>query len=603
MSKRKSLMTPIVSNNQKGRKSMLGFTSAHAKKRGDDDMPEARKLFSSARKSVTGTAKRPPIPPQSASRLSTSSRWSMGGVPVKDTRPLTSKAYQKLMVQETVEFLNESGYPHLINVKILSSPSTKEFLRVFEHLFNFIFPQFTLDQKEFAEQIPILMKNISFPFQISKSTMRGIGSLHAWPTILGVLHWLVELIRTTGTIDIEQMLFSPALQEDFRSTHKQLFFQHSAMTYVQFLLGQEDFNEENNNLENAASRLARCSSFDDFDALETEVSNLEFELSELEGEPDILANGLKRKMTLEESVTNCQQSIDELDKKNARLQVQHNQQSTQVQEEIEGYIIQLGNPVKQAELKRKSSEIEAQIDRLNAEKDRLEQLNDEKELRFSKIYNKFSTAATEYNDIATKLTTNTYVKNSLGKESIVLNFDHSKDVLKNYKDYLKPLLVKLSHQISEDRFKLEGQKISETLKLDKLRENLSIKRNFDLVSLKSELANIEKDVVSQKEIEKKSSLSVEELKKVECLIDEKLQEAIAMLEDSKEKLTIKQRKCDELHRKQLDEQNTKFSSVRQYATEIVEHKRKIEDRIDQFNGFLLSEIDNLKNRAKEIVSL
>jgi len=598
MSKRKSLMTPIVNNNNKskGRKSMLGFSSAHAKMRGDD-LPEARKLnFNSARKSMTSTSS----VLQSASRLSTTSRWSVGGEVKKDTRPLTSKAYQKMMIKEIVEFLNESGYPHLINVKILSAPTTKEFLRVFEHLFNFILPKFILDQKKFADEIPILMKNIHFPFQISKSTMRGIGSLHSWPTNLGVLHWLVELIHTIGSINIEQMLFPPVLQEDFKSTHKQLFFEHSAMTYVQFMLGQEDFSEENKALEIAAMRMAGCSSYDEFDALESEVLGLEDELMELENEPDILAEAMKQKSAFEESITNSQQSIDDLDQKKSRFQAQHAQYSGQVKVEIEGYIIQLGNAAKQAELKRKSSEIEAQLDRLNVEKDHLEQSNDERELRFSKLYDKFSTAAKEYNDIASKLSTNSFVQNCLGNESIVLNFAHSKDVLKNYKHYLKPLLVKLSHQISEDRFKFEGQKINDELKLDKMRENLSIKRNFELVSLKNELTYIEKEVTSQKEEVTKYSSSLEELKQVEILIDEKHTEAITMLEDNKTRLASKKKMCGELLKKQLEEQEAKFMSVLQFGQNIMEHKKNVEGRIDEFNIHLHGEIRNLKEQAKEI---
>ena len=59
-------------------------------------------------------------------------RWSATGTTTKDPRQLTNRSFQRQMIEEIMEFLNESGYPHVINVKILSAPTTKEFLRVFE---------------------------------------------------------------------------------------------------------------------------------------------------------------------------------------------------------------------------------------------------------------------------------------------------------------------------------------------------------------------------------------------------------------------------------------------------------------------------------------
>ena len=49
--------------------------------------------------------------------------------------------------------------------------------------------------KKVEEEVPKILKLLSYPFTISKSAMFAIGSLHSWPTLLGALHWMVDLIK------------------------------------------------------------------------------------------------------------------------------------------------------------------------------------------------------------------------------------------------------------------------------------------------------------------------------------------------------------------------------------------------------------------------
>ena len=82
---------------------------------------------------------------------------------MKDSRPLSNKLYQRTMVDAIISFLNDSGYPHVVSVKILSSPTTKEFLRVFEHLYNFILSNFSLDQKTYRDEVIPSLAHLPYP--------------------------------------------------------------------------------------------------------------------------------------------------------------------------------------------------------------------------------------------------------------------------------------------------------------------------------------------------------------------------------------------------------------------------------------------------------
>lgn len=44
------------------------------------------------------------------------------------------------------------------------------------------------------DDVPAFFKKIKYPFQISKTALVAVGSPHTWPTLLGALVWLAELL-------------------------------------------------------------------------------------------------------------------------------------------------------------------------------------------------------------------------------------------------------------------------------------------------------------------------------------------------------------------------------------------------------------------------
>jgi SMC interacting uncharacterized protein involved in chromosome segregation len=42
--------------------------------------------------------------------------------------------------------------------------------------------------------VPAFFKKLKYPFQISKTALVAVGSPHTWPTLLGALVWLAELL-------------------------------------------------------------------------------------------------------------------------------------------------------------------------------------------------------------------------------------------------------------------------------------------------------------------------------------------------------------------------------------------------------------------------
>jgi kinetochore protein NDC80 len=63
----------------------------------------------------------------------------------------------------------------------------KTFLRLFKSLFRYL--------TKTEDEIPAMLKGLGYPFTISKTSLVAVGTPHSWPTFLGVLTWLVELLE------------------------------------------------------------------------------------------------------------------------------------------------------------------------------------------------------------------------------------------------------------------------------------------------------------------------------------------------------------------------------------------------------------------------
>lgn len=94
-----------------------------------------------------------------------------------------------------------------------TTPACKDFQLIFKFLYAMLDPYYEFTKK-FEEEVPVLIKSLRYcpkgsklpssdsplpsryPFadQINKSNLFTVGSLHAWPTLLAMLLWIVDLI-------------------------------------------------------------------------------------------------------------------------------------------------------------------------------------------------------------------------------------------------------------------------------------------------------------------------------------------------------------------------------------------------------------------------
>jgi len=154
--------------------------------------------------------------------------------------------------------------------KILQAPSDQTFFQIFQFLYHKIDPEFQFSElasvskrksgvggrKEamkatasMVEQVPMLLKNLCYPFKINKSGFICIGSTSNWPKMLGVLHFLLEIATLQETVDINAYIFSEDVVggnpfEDEIGNDKvernEMMFEYMSEAYCAFLAGDDE---------------------------------------------------------------------------------------------------------------------------------------------------------------------------------------------------------------------------------------------------------------------------------------------------------------------------------------------------------------------------
>eukprot|EP00041_Stephanoeca_diplocostata_P016672 m.329238 g.329238 ORF g.329238 m.329238 type:complete len:689 (-) comp20443_c0_seq3:157-2223(-) len=256
---------------------------------------ERTSLSSSGRQSIMGRGRQSMASGDTKStasgRQSMTSRHSMGRssvgsmsrrssihstvTAVSDPRPLSDPGFRNACIRNLIQYLTANGYGHPISPKLLTSPSDKDFFRIFQFLYHKVDPNFKFESaagsssagsrdrrstmggradtvrasESMVEQIPILLKALGYPFKINRSAVISCGSHSNWPKMLGALHFLLDIVTLQDTVDINSQIFGSKAPTGFEedqddSQHNQMLFEYLMEAYHAFLHGDDDLKAE-----------------------------------------------------------------------------------------------------------------------------------------------------------------------------------------------------------------------------------------------------------------------------------------------------------------------------------------------------------------------
>ncbi|KAI5123278.1 hypothetical protein M0805_009300 [Coniferiporia weirii] len=240
---------------------------------------------------------------------------------LKDPRNNRDKAFQQTMRNIIFAWLQESQFQGTISRQTLLSPTAKDFRGIFEHLIGLLDPTYAFGEKgkRFEDEVVPILKAHHYPFadSIDKKWLAAPASMHSWPSLLAMLHWLVELSKARyAYLDSSE----PTLQDleqvpenfDDENHHAALAFHYYSDAYGVFLSGADDFSEQDQYLE---TRYARKNEnvLSELESLKAELQALTSEYQNLTEKPAPVvdlelhnASLKKDRKKFEEYLTHCE---------------------------------------------------------------------------------------------------------------------------------------------------------------------------------------------------------------------------------------------------------------------------------------------------------
>ncbi|XP_076027091.1 kinetochore protein NDC80 homolog [Genypterus blacodes] len=427
---------------------------------------------------------------------------------IKDIRPLHDKAFVQQCIRQLHEFLTEQGYPGTLSAKTLQTPSTKEFLKMFEFIYRQLDPTFEVPTSKVEEEVPGILKSLRYPFVLSKSSMYSVGAPHTWPQVLGSLIWLIDNVKIFWSMSKQELLFSD-FSEDSESIeespeYNKVFLDYTADAYCKFMQGADTFDEEDEVFLNKLKKLyntdeALLATMEEkHRLLSEEVERLEKEsqtdrLMTKRMERMRLQSDLKRlqsyRGTLESFKANLENKVsevnDELEATGSHLEsLKHEQSELQLLLQNQKF-----TPADVERINREKRELQQTISTLSKSLEEAEQHKWNEETALAKVKEKAEVKLAEYHKLARKLKLIPMTaENACGYDFEMRPFECSAMV--QYKTQIQMILRKLISDVEEENSRLANMKLSLEESSDQVNSNIIDKSN-DLKQLREQIRKLD----------------------------------------------------------------------------------------------------------------
>lgn len=429
---------------------------------------------------------------------------------IKDARPLHDKSYVQQCIRQLHEFLTEQGFPGTLSAKTLQSPSTKEFVKMFEFIYRQLDATFEMPNSKVEEEVPAILKALRYPFVLSKCSMYSVGAPHTWPQALGALMWLIDNAKINWSLSKQELLFSDFCEDrdniEEGAEYNKLFLDYTAETYSKFMQGDDTFEDED---EVFLTKLKKLYNVDETLLASAEekhrILSDEVERLEKESQTDRLTTKRKDKVRLQADFKKLQSYRSNLESFKANLE----NKALEVKDELENTVSHLES------LKHERDQLQiilqnqkftpADVERINREKRELQQtistlsksLEDSEqhkwneEISLAKVKEKAESKLAEYHKLARKLKLIPVpAENACGHDFEIRPFEFGPGSMVQHKTQLQMLLRKLISDVEEENSRLGDVKLSLEESCEQLDSN-NLDKSNDLKLLKEQIRKLD----------------------------------------------------------------------------------------------------------------
>ncbi|XP_010554441.1 PREDICTED: kinetochore protein NDC80 homolog [Tarenaya hassleriana] len=103
----------------------------------------------------------------------------------------SDRSNQASAIRAINAFLSSQSFPTTLRTHPV--PSLKDISETLKFLMSAV--DFPCDARKWDDDLVFLLKSLHCPFKLTKSTLRAPNTPHNWPSVLAVIHWLVQLAR------------------------------------------------------------------------------------------------------------------------------------------------------------------------------------------------------------------------------------------------------------------------------------------------------------------------------------------------------------------------------------------------------------------------
>ena len=549
------------------------------------------------------------VPESGQAKTSSNSRVSFFGKPgqVKtDPRPITDRNYMGNCIRNLINYLTSHGYDQPLSTKLLTAPTSKEFVHIVQFLFRKIDPNFKLGAKV-EDEIILIFKKLQYPFPISKSALYTVGSTHTWPSLLASLNWLVELLVYEE--EVEAAKDTTFDSDDGSKT----FFQYVGRSYECFLAGDD---ERCNALEEDL-RDAFKQKFIETDAYSTEMetknAQLQEKIDKLKRGETPLATVQKKKADLLRDVEKYKGLIQGLEEHKATFQKkvkdrerdleQRNAEMVRVKAECaalkEKVSRQEVNLVDVERMTKEKQELQEMLEKVAEQREAAEKVVREHQGTIDLKVEEIERQVEEYHEVAErlKLLPSTAKRAEGVHYEIGLNSNgkSAEEILGvDMRSSIKPALAKLKESYSKQRRSLveelsglyEKKRVSDQ-SLDKVRKEIQ--------NLQCELKKLEISYRTEKDkIDEEVRAAMEEAASIEKYVESLKNDGKQNLRESEEEVASLQRDLDRLYRTCTSETQHLYNQLTAACDVLLTHKTYIEENLARIEQMVQTVRDALE---------
>ncbi|XP_027338721.1 kinetochore protein NDC80 homolog [Abrus precatorius] len=230
-----------------------------------------------------------------------SSRPSSVGIGGRPTFDLyKDRSFQQSAVSTINSFLSSHNFPISFKSTVASAKDIHETLKFLLSLIEF-------PTSKFEDELPLLLKRLSYPFKINKSILKSPAAPHQWPSVLALIHWLVQISKFH-------------LHLSSSPKHHNALYQYTLNSYMNFIRGDDDAVDELDRNIRDKIQHEKAIAEDKLNAAKQNAADLEAELERLRSAPSQKEVLEKEKKVLEDDVKKFHKIIEEFTSRNEQAE-------------------------------------------------------------------------------------------------------------------------------------------------------------------------------------------------------------------------------------------------------------------------------------------